>query len=326
MAGRAIDLTPFTDDVHAIAAHHDVPIRDVVPAPAQGQVNLTVYLGAELVLRIPRKAEAAELLAKEAEVIPLVRDAGVPTPELVSYDATLRIGSVPYVVLERVHGETLAEHGYDPADSRRALESLGEILAALHRVRFGGVGSIPTIPAPFAFSPRQVIQRLRQAGEIGEAQRDWLLERFDLLNPEGPSQVDPVLLHRDVNPSNVIVDRQGRVTALLDWGCAEWGSPARDLVGLPLRALPSLLSGYRSTLPVATSGLTDDNDLSLERDALWYHLYLALARLLKEPSTSEDRNWAAPRQATLLDLLAFTSSGAPESWPDLLRQMSRGTG
>jgi aminoglycoside phosphotransferase (APT) family kinase protein len=37
-----------------------------------------------------------------------------------------------------------------------------------------------------------------------------------------------------VIPSNVMVDREGRVTALLDWGCAEWGSPARDLVGLPI--------------------------------------------------------------------------------------------
>jgi len=43
------------------------------------------------------------------------------------------------------------------------------------------------------------------------------------------------------------------VTALLDWGCAEWGSPARDLVGFPIRALPDLLSGYRSALGAASS-------------------------------------------------------------------------
>lgn len=129
-----------------------------------------------------------------------------------------------------------------------------------------------------------------------------------------------MLLHRDVAPSNVIVDRQGRATALLDWGCAELGSPARDLVGLPLGALPELLAGYRSALPVTTPGGNDnESDLSLERDALWFHLYLALARLLKEPSASEDRNWAAPRQATLLDLFAFIASAVPGAWPDLLR-------
>jgi aminoglycoside phosphotransferase len=316
-----VDLSPFADDVYAIATHYGVPARDVQPAPAQGQVNLTVFLGSELVLRVPRSAKAAELLAKEAEVIPLVQHAGVPTSNLVSHDTTFQHGSVPYVVLERLHGATLAEH--DPADRRLAYESLGEILVALHRVRLSNVGATGTIPPPFTFSPPQLVQRLREAGEIGTSQCDWLLERFALLNPEGPSLADPVLLHRDVTASNVIVDRRGRVAALLDWGCAEWGSPARDLVGVPLQALPDLLSGYRSALHLSSlEGPDNDNGLSLERDALWFHLYLALARLLKEPSTSEDRNWAAPRQATMLDILAFISNAVPDSWPEVLRRLS----
>lgn len=311
-------LSPFTEDVYAIAAHYGVPAKDVQRAPAQGQVNLTVFLGADLVLRIPRNANATEKLAKEAEVIPLVQNAGVPTSGLVSYDATRHVGTVPYVVLERLHGATLAE--YDPADRHRAYESLGEILVSLHRIRPGSVGtSSSTIPTPFTFSPHEVVQRLKEAGEIGTAQRDWILEQFDFLEPEGPSRADPVLLHGDVTASNMIIDRQGRVTALFDWGSAEWGNPARDLVGLPLRALPELLAGYRSALQGAASRM-DDNEQTLERDALWFHLYLALARLLKEPSTSEDRNWAAPRQATLLDILAFVSRAAPDSWPDLLRR------
>ncbi|MGO1285983.1 MAG: phosphotransferase, partial [Brachybacterium sp.] len=119
----------------------------------------------------------------------------------------------------------------------------------------------------------------------------------------------------DVSPSNVMIDHAGQVSALLDWGCAEWGSPARDLVGLPIQDLPDLLSGYRSVVAGALSTNGPDDNTALERDALWYHLYLALARLLKEPSTSEDRHWAAPRSATLIDLLAFTSSAALESWP-----------
>jgi len=118
-----------------------------------------------------------------------------------------------------------------------------------------------------------------------------------------------------------MVDQDGLVTALLDWGCAEWGSPARDLVGLPIRALPDLLSGYRSALRTASSPNNRDNDLTLERETLWYYLYLALARLLKKPSTSEDRKWAAPRTATLLDFLAFTSSASAEPWPALLRHI-----
>lgn len=319
MTISVIDVSPFADDVHAVARYYGVADKDIVPAPVQGQVNLTVFLGSELVLRIPRTTTAAEELAKEAEVIPLVRDAGVPTPELISYDSTLRIGSVPYMVQQRAYGATLAEQPLDPTGHRRALGSLGEILVTLHQVRFSTIGPVGAIPQPFTFSPPDLLRRLVAAGEIGSAQQDWLLERFALLRPEGPSSADPVLLHRDVIPSNVMVDRTGQVTALLDWGCAEWGSPARDLVGLPIRALPDLLSGYRSALGVAPSEDERGGDIALERDALWYHLYLALARLLKEPSTSEDRNWAAPRSATLLDLLAFAASAATEPWHDFLR-------
>lgn len=316
------DAELFVDDVHAVAARYGVANKDVVPVPTQGQVNFTVFLGDELALRIPRTSRAAEQLAKEAEVIPLVRDAGVPTPELISYDPTLRIVSKPYTVLQRVHGTTMEQQAPEQTEHRRALGSVGEILATLHQIRHSRVEPIGTIPEPFTFSPSELLDRLLEAGEIGSVQHDWLLERFALLQPDGPSQADPVLLHRDVIPSNVMVDRGGAVSALLDWGCAEWGSPARDLVGLPLLELPELLGGYCSAKSIAPSFGEADGSFALERDALWYHLYLALARLLKEPSTSEDRNWAAPRSATLLDFLAFTSDAAPESWLASLRRES----
>ncbi|MGO2721320.1 phosphotransferase family protein [Brachybacterium tyrofermentans] len=317
-----LEDTPFADDVQAVATHFGVAEVDVVPVPTQGQVNLTVFLGEELVLRVPRAPRASEQFEKEAQVIPMVRAAGVPTPELVHHDSGCLIASVPTMVLRRVHGATLAEGVLDPSGRRRALGSLGEILRALHRIRRSDVGVGGAIPEPFTFSPSEVLGRLVEAGEIGSVQHDWLLEQFALLRPEGPRQADPVLLHRDVSPSNVMIDHGGQVTALLDWGCAEWGSPARDLVGLPIRDMPDLLAGYRSASGGALSADGPDAGTALERDALWYHLYLALARLLKEPSTSEDRNWAAPRSATLIDLLAFTAGMSPESWPAHLRRTS----
>ena len=301
------------ENAHAVAEQYGVAPSDVMPVAVQGQVNLTLLLGDELVLRLPRTSRAEELLAKESRVIPLVRDAGVPTPELVDYDATRQHASVPYMVLRRAHGEPLAARTLDSSGRRRTLGALGEILRALHEIRMHQVDPLDVVPEPYTFSLPELFDRLVGAGEIGSAQLVRLREQFERLRPDGPSHADPVLLHRDVIPSNVMVDAAGEVSALLDWGCTEWGSPARDLVGLPLEALPDLLSGYRAE---------DDSDLELERDALWYHLYLALARLLKEPSTSEDRNWAAPRSATLLDLLAFTSGVGTEPWPALLRARS----
>lgn len=316
MSGHAIDLEPFADDVYAVAARYGVSTNEVIPVPVQGQVNLTVQLGSELILRIPRAARFADRLATEAAIIPLARKAGVPTPALVDYDTSRRVARVPYAVQGRVNGLTLQARRLGPEQHTRALASLGEVLAKVHRIHLHETGQVDTIPSPFAFSPAELVDELQDAGEIGSTQGAWLLERFDLLVPGGPSLADPVLLHRDVIPSNVFVDSDGTVTSLIDWGSAEWGAPARDLVSMPLRALPGLLAGYRTAQGTSSA----DDGRGLEREALWFHLYLGLVRLLKRPSTSEDRNWAAPRHATLLDLLAFVAAGAPPCWQDLLPQ------
>lgn len=323
MVIHAVDESSFERAARDVADHYGVKVEDMVQVPVQGQVNFTVYLGSELVVRIPRTPRAAEQLSKEARVIGLVRDAGVPTPELLRHDESLRVAGLPYMVQQRVRGATLADQladqRPDPVALRRTYESLGRVLTSLHRIHRNSTGPIESVPEPYTFSVTELVSDLSEAGEIGTPQRDWLLESFELLQPDGPSPADPVLLHRDVSPSNVMVDRDGAVTALLDWGCAEWGNPARDLVGLRIRALPDLVSGYRSAVGDAPAG---DPERTLERDTLWYHRYLALTRLLKRPSTSEDRNWAAPRSASLVDFLEFTSSTDAEPWSTLLRPLS----
>lgn len=93
--------------VSAIAHQFGVPAREISIAPRQGQVNLTIFLGRELVLRLPRKQEFERRLAKEAEVIPFVLDRGIPTAKLVSFDSGQTIADITYMVLERLHGRAI---------------------------------------------------------------------------------------------------------------------------------------------------------------------------------------------------------------------------
>jgi aminoglycoside phosphotransferase (APT) family kinase protein len=311
----------FQSEVTAIAAKYDVPPERVFPASQQGEVNLTVCLGDSLILRIPRNEAAEVSLAKEAEVINTVQNAGIPTAGIVAYDSGRELVDTPYMVMERLHGRTLGGIGFKTDANHVAYTSLAQILAKLHTLRIKDVGPIPHVPEPAVFSPARLIQRLRDEGELGAVQARWLMDWFDFLGERAAINVEPVLLHGDVLPSNLIIDASGDVTALIDWGCAEWGDPVRDFVDLPTRALPSLLSGYRSARrALGLSGDSHDDDGFLEAGALWYQLFWALAKLRKSPSTSEARNWSAPRQARFMEILRFLTGPLPRPWSDLVRR------
>ncbi|MBM7789243.1 phosphotransferase family protein [Tenggerimyces flavus] len=297
------------DGAISIAARHGVPAKDVRVFPQQGEVNLTISLGENLILRIPRDDVAEQRLAKESAVIPVVQAAGVPTARLVAYDASRDLVDRPYVVLERLHGTTLGEAGHEPETNAEAYTSLGMVLANLHRLRLDELGPIAGVPEPYRFDPDPLLRTLCESGELGSAQATWLREWFDALAAVGAVHADDVLLHGDVIPSNLILDQSGRVSALLDWGCAEWGDPVRDLVDLPTRALPSILAGYRSVTP--------HDELAWAASAVWYQLFWALARLRKAPSTSEARTWTAPRQARFVEILRFFSGPLTSPWSEL---------
>lgn len=322
MPGLAELPAPLAAGVDAIATQLGVPRRQISLAPQQGKVNLTVYLGDDLVLRIPREQKTEHRLAKEASVIPFVQGLGVPTANLISYDSSRTISNTPYIVLERLHGLTLAEADGAAAFHSRTYRSLSEILALLHGVKMAVDAPIPHVSGPSEFYRDQLIERLSEMGELGRNQGQWLRRWFEHLEACGARASEPVLLHGDVISSNILVNRSGQVTALIDWGNACWGEKARDLADFPTRELPALLSEYRGHLK--DHGIIDDRSArgySLEAAALWFQLCLALAKLLGTQSTSETRNWSAPRQARLFEIVRFLSGDVPAHWKDLFNEV-----
>lgn len=294
------------EGVRAIARSFGVADREISVAPRQGQVNLTIFLGTELVLRLPRRPDLEQRLAKEARVIPFVRDRGIPTAELVTFDTTRALTDVAYMVLERLHGPTIDDL---PAteDGHRTRNSLSEILVSLHSLRRDVEPAIPGVETA-DFSSLELLDELASAGEIGSSQAEWLGQWFARLEAQGARSSEPVLLHGDVMPSNLILNEDGEVAAIIDWGSACWGEAARDLAGLRTSELPRVVHAY-TDVACTHVGLSSDAK-SLEAGVLWYQLFFALARLLGRQSTSENRNWSAPRGARLVELLRFFSTDA----------------
>ncbi len=318
MSGLAEMPASMAESVDAIATRLGVPTRDVSLAPQQGLINLTVYLGDDLVLRIPRTEEAGNLLAKEASVIPIVQNHGVSTAGVISYDSSRTLSNNPYIVLERLRGRTLAEVDGATASRDNTHRSLSEILALVHSARMAVDAPIRHVSERPGFSPDRLIGRLSEIGDLGRNQGQWMREWFEHLEACGARSSEPVLLHGDVIPSNIFVDGSGRVTALIDWGNACWGEEARDLADFPTRELPALLGAYRRHRE--RNGTMNDlvtRGYSLEAGALWFQLCLALARLLGQQSSSEARNWSAPRQARWFEIVRFLSGDVPARWKNL---------
>lgn len=153
----------------------------------------------------------------EPLVVRLVGEtAGLPVPALLA-SGRFRdtAGEQRYFGLyEFREGETPAPFdGLAPAVRRRVLRDVGSALGRLHAThqfeRTGGLGRTGDDTDDLC------IREPRGLHVPGQGQR--LLERL-----AAPESVDPqpVLTHGDLFPGNLLVDTDGRVTALLDWGNA----------------------------------------------------------------------------------------------------------
>lgn len=226
------------------------------------------------------------------------------TPSLINFDDSRQLFTVPYLVYERVHGDTLESHDLDPDQVSRTWRHVGRDLALLH----SGVTTDDVVtelqPEPID-DPRLSAEAAVEAGQITAVEARWLIQWLDRLEPEASAPVVKRFCHGDLQATNVMVDPTSLAyLALIDWGCANWGDPANDLAGFPLRAVPHVLAGHREVAPLESDG-------SAEVRILWRHLTLALWLLRRSPQPN--RSWAERPAAMLIDIVRFFlgDPGAP---------------
>jgi aminoglycoside phosphotransferase (APT) family kinase protein len=106
--------------------------------------------------------------------------------------------------------------------------------------------------------------------------------------------------------TNVMVsDDASTFVALLDWGSCGWGDPAWDFVGMPLRAVPLMLEGYRAIHPL-------EADETAEERITWRQLQIALWLARRTPQPA--RSWGERPLSMLLDILRFFAEEPGERW------------
>ncbi|MEW9550910.1 phosphotransferase family protein [Nonomuraea sp. NPDC050783] len=239
----------------------------------------------ELVLRLDSPGgagEAGTTLAAEARLMRAAARAGVPVPRVLA-DGTVAggavglgggvAGGVPYVLMERVAGETiprriLRDDAYAAARPRLAAQC-GRALAAVHRMPLSCLPDDSRAGDDPLRRWRDVLDLLGEPHPVFEL----ALRRLAASRPPGGRRT---VVHGDFRNGNLVVGPEG-VRAVLDWELAHAGDPLEDLGWLCAKAWR-----FGSPLPVGGFGGYDElitayeeaSGAEVDRDALrWWETF-----------------------------------------------------
>lgn len=223
--------------------------RPLVPGPT-GWDNAHWLLGGDLAVRLPRRRSAVRLVVHEVTWLPRLAPAlPLPVPAPVHVGEPGEDWPWPWSVIPWFEGER-ADLAYPPAGAEEHAVALGRFLAALH---------VPA-PAEAPHNPHRSITLAQRAARTGEAlttlgARDVLdaedlaaLRRVWDAGVAAPVHAGPPRwIHGDLHPGNQLV-RDGRLSAVVDWGDVAAGDPAVDLAtawwSLPLGAHGAFADAY----------------------------------------------------------------------------------
>jgi aminoglycoside phosphotransferase (APT) family kinase protein len=209
----------------------------------EGWDSLVLDVDGEWIVRVPRRAEVREWMAKEVRLLAELAPAlPVPVP---GFEVVEDAGDVFFVAYRKLPGEPVG----DPPVS--LAPELGRFLAALH-----------------GFQPSFELPRYRDPVERFRREVLPLLERDERRRAEAmfePCMSSPafVLLHADLGPSHILHDGPS-LTGVIDWSDASLGDPALDFAWL--------LNGTSEPFAEALlDAYTREPDPGLHERALFYH-------------------------------------------------------
>jgi aminoglycoside phosphotransferase (APT) family kinase protein len=187
-------------------------------------------------------------MAREGALLRAARAHGVPVAEVLACSDDADALGGPYLVCERIDGETIARkilRDDEYADARRVLVAQwGAALAAIHRI---APADVPGLVVEDRFAKyRDLMDSFDEPHPAFELAFRWL-------DQHRPPPLPPTVLHGDFRLGNVIVGPEG-LRAVLDWEIAHLGDPAEDLAWLCVRA-------WRFGAPGAVGGIGEREEL-----------------------------------------------------------------
>ena len=203
----------------------DLAGRSVVRI-ANGWDNATFRLGGELAVRLPRRPEAVPLILHEQQYLPGIASrspAAVPVP--VHAGRPTPYFPLPWSILRWVHGTPAVDVG--PGNRGPAVDGLAAFLMALHVPAAAGVPVNPFRGVPLGDRGAVVLERLEDRERYPHAAelRALWAEACAAKAWDGPA----MMLHGDLHPANILLEADGSLAGVIDFGDVGAGDPAVDL-------------------------------------------------------------------------------------------------
>lgn len=192
---------------------------------SNGWDNALFRLGEELLVRLPRRLFAADLISHEQRWLPaLAAELPLPIPAPRFVGRPSATFPWPWSITSFFAGVVAAEETRPDLD--QLARALGDFLARLHRrapadAPINPARGLPLQQRTEAFRANLALSAA--AIDTNTAERMWR----DALSAE-PWTRPPVWVHGDLHPANLLTDR-GKLVAVLDFGDLTAGDPATDL-------------------------------------------------------------------------------------------------
>jgi aminoglycoside phosphotransferase (APT) family kinase protein len=185
-------------------------------------------------------AEEPDLAEREADVLRLLTGSPVPTPALVSVDATGDQAGVPAVLMTALPGRIR----WDYADRDPYLRRMAEQLVLIHATTVAESAHIRS------YRPAYTAGEHLQPPRWTRHPQAW--QRALAIYHKPPVAAEKVLIHRDYHPGNILWSRRA-ISGVVDWATTSLGTPEADvghcranLVGPDTAAADRFLAAYQA--------------------------------------------------------------------------------
>ncbi len=207
---------------------------------AGGHSNLTYKVddaaGRSIVLRRPPTGAVlatAHDMAREHKIITAVAKTDVPVPTALGLCEDESVNDAPFYLMNYIDGIVLNDLATTKANlddaARKALsEHTAVVLAALHAVEPADVG-LGDLGKREDYIQRQLKRWKGQWEKSKTRELPAMDEVFEGLSQHIPEQHGAGIVHGDYRLGNMLVSREGRILAVLDWELCTLGDTLADL-------------------------------------------------------------------------------------------------